>query len=277
MARPRIVKASGEIVSFSEQKLAESLRRAGASRKLISDTLRRVYISSDKKITSDALYHKVFNSLWRSDKRVAQRYSLKRAIMNLGPAGHVFESFVARIFQAHGYETRVSQVIPGKCVTHEIDVLARKGKKHYMIECKYHNQLGIRSDVKVALYTQSRFLDIKAAWERAEQGGDIHQGWLVTNTRPTTEAIAYAQCVGLRIVAWRYPADAGLEYFIESQQLYPVTILPSFPSPMVERASREGILLARDVLSVRPEDLSRMLMISLDQVRRIIEEAKMLD
>jgi len=272
--KPRLVKASGEVVSFNEKKLAESLRRAGASRRLISDTLSAVYPKENQKLTSEALYNKVFNTLWHTNKGVAQRYSLKRAIMNLGPAGHVFETFVAKIFEAHGYETRVGQLVQGKCVTHEVDVLARKDNKHYMIECKYHNQLGIRSDVKVALYTQSRFLDIKSAWEKSEKGGDIHQGWLITNTRPTTEAIAYAQCVGLRIIAWRYPIDAGLEYFIESKKLYPVTIIPSFPLTMVERAAHEGMLLAKNVADKTPDFLSHVFMLDKRQAQRIIEEAK---
>ncbi len=274
--KPRLVKASGEIESFNEKKLAESLRRAGASRKLISHTLAVVRPRENQKVTTHVLYNKVFNTLWKLDKGTAQRYSLKRAIMNLGPAGHVFESFVGRIFQEHGYEVRVAQIVQGKCVAHEVDVLARKENKHYMIECKYHNQMGVRSDVKVALYTYSRFLDIKSAWEMSEKGGDIHQGWLITNTRPTSEAIAYAECVGVRIIAWRYPRGAGLDYFIESKQLYPVTIIPSFPTSMAEKASNDGILLVHDILQKRPEELAHLFMIDMRQAQRILNEARAL-
>ncbi len=273
--KPRLVKASGEIESFNEKKLAESLRRAGASRKLISHTLATVRPKENQRVASNVLYNKVFNTLWKVDKGIAQRYSLKRAIMNLGPAGHVFESYIGRIFQEHGYEVRIAQLVQGKCVAHEVDVLARKDNKHYMIECKYHNQMGVRSDVKVALYTYSRFLDIKSAWEASEKEGDIHQGWLITNTRPTSEAISYAECVGVRIIAWRYPQGAGLDYFIESKRLYPITIVPSFPLSMAEKALYNGILLARDVLSRRPEELSRILMIDLRQAQRIINEARL--
>ncbi|MFA7201669.1 MAG: restriction endonuclease [Candidatus Paceibacterota bacterium] len=274
--KPRLIKASGEVESFNEKKLAESLRRAGASRKLISHTLASVRPKENQKVTSHILYNKVFNTLWKLDKGIAQRYSLKRAIMNLGPAGHVFESFVGRIFQEHGYEVRVAQIVQGKCVSHEVDVLARKDNKHYMIECKYHNQMGVRSDVKVTLYTHSRFLDIKSAWELSEKENEIHQGWLITNTRPTSEAIAYGECVGIRIIAWRYPEGAGLDYFIESKRLYPITIIPSFPLSMVEKASLNGILLAHDVLSWTSSALSRLLMIDVRQAQRIINEARLL-
>lgn len=273
--KPRLIKASGEIESFNEKKLAESLRRAGASRKLISHTLEVVRPKENQKVSSNVLYNRVFNTLWKVDKGMAQRYSLKRAIMNLGPAGHVFESFVGRIFQEHGYEVRVAQMVQGKCVLHEVDVLARKGNKHYVIECKYHNQMGVRSDVKVALYTYSRFLDIKSAWESSEKEGDIHQGWLITNTRPTSEAIAYAECVGVRIIAWRYPQGAGLDYFVESKHLYPITIVPSFPLSLAEKACNNGILLARDVLQKRPEELARLFMIDVRQAQRIINEARL--
>lgn len=271
--QPRLIKSNGNIETYNEKKLAESLRRAGATRALISHILREIRLAAGRKITTDALYRRVFQILWRENRAVAEKYSLKRAIMNLGPAGHVFESFVARIFNSHGYETSVGQIVRGRCVAHEIDVLARKENKHYVIECKYHNQGGIRSDVKVALYTQSRFLDIKEAWERSERQGDIHQGWIVTNTRPTTEAIAYADCVGIRVIGWRHPEGAGLEYFIESKHLYPITVLPSFPVEFIERAVKEGILLVSDLKGLDERALARILMLDSRTARKILEEA----
>ncbi len=270
----QLIKSTGDIEDYNEKKLAESLRRAGASKPLISRTLYAVRPSGNRKITTDMLYRRVFQTLWREDRAIAEKYSLKRAIMNLGPAGHVFESFIARIFESHGYETRVSQIVQGKCVSHEVDVLARKGNKHYMIECKYHNKGNIRSDVKVVLYTQSRFLDIQSVWERNELQGDIHQGWLATNTRPTSEAVAYAKCVGIRVIAWRYPEGAGLEYFIESKRLYPITVLPSFPVSLVERAMKDRILLVSDLANWDERALSRALMIEFRLARKILQEAR---
>src|SRR3989338_264617 len=41
------------------------------------------------------------------------RFSLKKAMMELGPEGHAFEDFVARVFQANGYQARTRQT-PGK-------------------------------------------------------------------------------------------------------------------------------------------------------------------
>lgn len=42
-------------------------------------------------------------------------------------------------------------------------VIAEKDHHHFMIECKYHNQAGMISAVKILLYIQTRFKDVEAA------------------------------------------------------------------------------------------------------------------
>jgi len=77
-----------------------------------------------------------------------------------------------------------------------------------------------------------------------EHGQAVMQGWLVTNTRCTSDAIQYAECVGLRIMSWRYPATGSLEKMIEEKRLYPATILhPHGGRPL--RRSFETILSSR--------------------------------
>ena len=110
--------------------------------------------------------------------------------MGLGPTGFPFEKYIAEILKEYGYATKVGEVVKGYCVSHEVDVIAQKGKECFMIECKYHNKRGRRLDVKVAMYIYARFLDIKRAQEKIkEHKKHFHQAWLVTNTKCTREAI----------------------------------------------------------------------------------------
>ena len=51
-------------------------------------------------------------------------------------------------------------ILRGHCVSHEIDIVASKQEKQYMIECKYHNMPGIYTCLKEVLYTYARFLDL---------------------------------------------------------------------------------------------------------------------
>ena len=271
-----IRKAFGGREALSEEKMRESFVRAGADSRLAAQTSRAVLARLSPRATTDDVYRHALGHFIKTNPSVAVKYSLKRAMMHLGPAGHVFEHYIGRMFHEYGYTTEVGKMVQGKCVMHEVDVLARKGKAHYMIECKYHNQLGVRSDIKVAMYTHSRFLDIRDAWEQSEKHTDVHQGWLVTNTKPTKEAIQYAACVGLRIIAWRYPRRWGLEYFIERKKLYPITILPSFPHEALERVSVAGVLLVADVLRYTPRDFAMQFAIDGVRAAKMFQEAKRL-
>ena len=91
--------------------------------------------------------------------------------MQLGPSGHPFEEYIGDILTAKGYDTKVSQILRGACITHEVDVIARTDSRHIMIECKFHNAPGTKSDVQTALYTHARFMDIR----RGDKGNLEHE------------------------------------------------------------------------------------------------------
>lgn len=273
----RITKARGEEELFSEEKIVSSLMRAGASRTLADGTARRVRKKARSGISSDEIYDHVLRRLQKEKPVVAVRYSLKRALMKLGPAGFMFEKYVAAILKEHGYSVEVGKIVEGYCVSHEVDVVAQKEDRHFMIECKYHNRPGIRSDVKVTLYVYGRFLDVERIWrEKPGHEQKFHQAWLVTNTKVTSEAITYGRCVGLHVVAWRYPRGQSLENLIEEKKLYPVTILPSLIRQVREKLAVEGIVLARDVLSYSVQDLVRLTKVQPHLIQRLQEEARQL-
>lgn len=272
-----IKKASGHAEIFSKDKIRSSFIRSGVSKNLADETARLIEKRLKPTTSSEELYRHAHKYLLEKRPEAAARYSLKRAIMQLGPAGYIFERYMARIFEKYGYTTKVGQIIKGYCVNHEIDVVALKKGRHYMIECKYHNRPGTRSDVKVALYTYGRFLDVEKMWRSIRGHRDLfHQPWLVTNTRCTSEAIKYARCVNLRIVAWRYPPSRGLEYFIEKKRLYPVTILPSLSISAARRLSVGGVLLAEDVLKYSAEELIRNFSLKPSTAAQALKQARWL-
>src|SRR3989304_3244888 len=92
------------------------------------------------------------------------RYSIKKAIYALGPSGYQFEKYFGRILKEYGYSVEVNRMLQGYCVMHEIDVFAIREKEGFVIECKYHSDGGIPTDVKVALYIHARFEDIRRAF-----------------------------------------------------------------------------------------------------------------
>ncbi|MEX1061623.1 MAG: restriction endonuclease [Patescibacteria group bacterium] len=241
MPKPILVKkASGELESFDPEKVLNSLKRAGASHKLAQDILKIVEAEIYEGIDTREIYQKVFTHLRSAGTHLAARYNLKRALMELGPTGYPFERYFARLLEQEGYQCLVGQQVKGKCVWHEVDVIAEKGKQKYMVEAKYHNAPGLKTDTKVALYVYARFLDVSA--------GGFTQGWLVTNTKLTRDARHYAECVGLKYLSWDRPQGAGLRELIEKTRLYPVTILQSLSPKEKATLLGEGIVTCRDIL-----------------------------
>ncbi len=253
-----VQKRSGEYEPFSEEKVRSSLERAGADQELIDNIVDYVEPKLYDGITTKEIYAHVFARLRELRSSVVSKYDLKGAILRLGPTGFPFERLVAAILEAHGYKVAVGRMIQGKCVEHEIDVIARKDDKHFMIEAKFHNLPGMKSDIKDALYTYARFLDVQKAWVEIEgHRHHFHQGWLVTNTKVTSKVKEYAQCVGLKVISWDYPPEESLRSLIEESALIPVTALTSLTQAQKRRLVEAGLIFARDLLEQRIDILPR--------------------
>jgi len=259
-----VVKASGEKEEFDIEKIRRTCLRAGASKELADRISKEVEKKAHDGMTTKEIRDLVLKLL-EEEPRAAAKYDLKRAIMSLGPAGFTFEKFMAEVLENYGYKTKVGEVLRGKCVDHEIDIVAEKDGKRYLVECKYHNAPGIYTDLKVALYTHARFLDL---------GKNFDHVWLICNTKCTNEARRYAKCVGLKITSWRYPRRESLEKMIEKKNLYPVTILKSVKGLARDGLFQAGIMLAKDLSSYELEDLKRRTGLPQDTLNKIMEEVR---
>jgi AF1548-like, C-terminal len=243
-----IIKASGQSEEFKMQKLVDSLIRSGASEDVALDIARKVESQIKPSMRTRHIYRIARKMLRRYSKAADMRYSIKRAIYMLGPAGYQFEKYFAGILKAYGYSAETNRFLKGYCVTHEVDIFAVRNNIGDVIECKYHSNGGTPTDVKIALYVYSRFMDIKKAYEFSHENRvPINEGWLVTNTRCTSDAITYAGCVGLKIVSWKYPDENSLERMIEDRKLYPVTILSSVRKTSLDILFKHGIILVKDI------------------------------
>lgn len=213
----------------------------------------KVALSLLPPLTTKKVFRETRKYLRKLDVSSTMRYSLKKGIYALGPTGYPFEKYVARILEADGYSVQVGRLVQGRCVRHEVDVVAQKGRVCYLVECKFHHNGKTRSNVKTALYVHARVMDIaKAGKVCPGTGRTVHRGMLVTNTRFTSEAEKYAQCVGLKVVGWKCPGKGGqsLEAMVQRVGAYPVTVLPA-----AARAAVLKVLLKHDIVLV--SDLSQ--------------------
>jgi hypothetical protein len=246
-----IVKASGRAEEFDIRKLIDSLIRSGASENVAQEIAQNVSAQITPRLRTKHIFRMARKLLHKYNRAADMRYSIKRAIYDLGPAGYQFEQYFARILKEYGYAVEVNRILNGYCVTHEVDVFAVKDNSGFVIECKYHSDGGIPTDVKTALYIHSRFADIRRAYESVPGNPlKIMKGWLVTNTRCSSDAIKFAECMGLRIVSWRYPQRESLERMIEDKRLYPVTVLTSVKKNILDLLFRNRFILAKDIAEI---------------------------
>ncbi|MBI3135999.1 MAG: restriction endonuclease [Bacteroidetes bacterium] len=268
-----ITKASGEYALFSAEKLERSLMNAGASADLaasIADEIRpKLYAG----ISTKKIYRIAFNLLRNASSPLAARYHLKWGIMELGPSGFPFEKFIGEILRHQGYAVKVGEIVAGKCVNHEVDVIAEKDHHHFMIECKYHNQPGTISDVKIPLYIQSRFKDVEATWIKMPQHNQkIHQGWVVTNTKFSRDAIQYGNCAGLKLVGWDFPIKDSLKDQISRLGLYPVTCLTKLTKAEKQQLLERNVVLCKELC--HHEKMLASMGIKNSRIREILNEGR---
>jgi Holliday junction resolvase len=268
-----VVKASGETEKFDPEKIRRTCIKAGASEDLADKIVREVEKKSYDGISTREILHMTISFLKKEKPAVASRYDLKGAIFRLGPAGFTFEHLVAEIFKELGYETKVHSIIRGACVSHEVDVIATKDKNNYMVECKYHNIPGIYTGLRESLYTYARFLDLNEGF-KIGVCRKFNQPWLVCNTKFSEDAVQYAICKNMRLVGWNYPENQGLEYMIEKNKLYPITMLRNLDSESQEKLANVGLVLTKDLVRINIKELSEITKITKNKLKVLADESK---
>lgn len=261
-----IRKQSGEYEEFSFDKLRASLSRTHAKEKLIEDVVEEVKQIIRPNMTTKEVYKVAFKALQREKRSYAARYNVKRSMMDLGPDGFAFESFIAALFKYKGFSSQTDVVMQGYCVSHEVDVIAERDDERRLVECKFHLQQGTKSDVKTSLYIYARSLDIK----EGKEAKPIDQFWLITNTQFSKDAQQYGRCVGLKLMSWNYPKENSLSMMIDKEKLHPLTCLVSLARIEKSRLLATGIVLCRDLYN--NDYIMNSIGLSPDKMTKVNEE-----
>ncbi len=269
-----VVNRKGENEPFSFRKVYRSARRVGASKDLsqkIAETIEKQAYSG---IETSEIFKKVKKLLKQEVPKAALRFNLKEGMKKLGPTGFPFEKYIGEIFSRNNFKVKFSQYIRGFCCKYEIDFLAKNGNLLYLGECKYRNLPKGKVHSNVALSNYARFLDIKkgAVFPKKVKVKSL----LVTNRRFTSKAIKYSKCVGVELLGWNCPKGKGLEYLIDSQKLYPITILPSLKNYLAEIFVSKGIILVQNILETDIRELARKTGVSKKDLKPLIKEAEIL-
>ena len=267
-----ITKADGTTEPFKVEKLRRSLRRSGATKVETAAVLERVLAELQEGMHTQEIYRKAFSILHEQEIPAAARYSLRRALFSLGPTGFPFENFLARLFEAEGYETRINIELAGSCAIHELDVGAFKDDHSFVVEAKFHSRPGLKSDLQVAMYSYARLMDLQDKRICASAVCGVKEFWLVTNTKFTTTATRYGECVGLTMLSWSYPHKNNLHDRIQRAGIYPVTVLQHLSNAQARTLIDHDAILCKDI--VAQPHLLKHLHLADDKAQKVLREAR---
>jgi hypothetical protein len=270
-----ITKSDGTRQPFDKEKLISSLRRVGTSQNMIKSIVDQIILEKKDNMTTSEIYSHAFALLREHSAPTAIKYSIRRAMLELGPDGFPFEKFVARIFKMWGYEAVTDQTIMGSCVEHEVDVVAWNKDSLAMAEAKFHNVFGMKSDLKVALYVKARYDDL--AQNLFDYGGikrKLTERWLITNTKFTDKAIRYSECNKIKLIGWNYPTKNGLHEIIEQNGLHPITCVSGLTHQEKKYLTERNVLVCIDIVG-NPKVLEEI-GVKTDRVENILTEAQLI-
>lgn len=275
MARSKlnIVKSSGDRVLYDEDKLRSSLSFSGASASIIGSIIKRINELLYPSITTEEIYDLAYEMLMEHSSFYGARYKIKKALFELGPSGFPFEKYINELLIREGFTSELNQYLTGQCISHEIDILAKKKDSLYLIECKFHSDRTRVCNVKDPLYLQSRFMDVVNGFDtQKKQQYQSFKQWVVTNTRFTKDAIDYARCCHMKLISWNYPLDFSLKILVDKHQLYPITTLSSLSQDEKQQLLQMDVVLCSQLNKDR--GILDKIGLSDTRIDRVVEECR---
>jgi len=267
----QVLKADGTTETFKVEKLQHSLKRAGANNAEIKKITKQIEEILHNGIRTQEIYRKAFELLRECSTPVRARYSLRRALFDLGPTGFPFEDFLARLFESEGYKTITRIELQGKGAMHELDVAVYNDDESFVVEAKFHSRPGVKSDLQVVLYSYARLLDLQGVKICKESHCAITKLMIVTNTKFTHTAEEYAESVDVDLLSWNYPKGKNLHDRIQNSGLYPITVLQSISLSQKRGLLAQGVITCRDLLK-KPHTLNHI-HIGSKKKKEVLDEA----
>lgn len=268
-----VTKVDGRRQTFDKSKVYRTCIRMHATH----DQARHVTEKIESKVYNGITTKKILNMIFAYMKNYKPEFrykiDLREAISMLRPKPD-FETFVALLLKSQGYEIEQNLIVPGTCVEHEIDVIAKKGDEIVYVEVKHHLNPHTYTGLEVFLQANSTFQDLTDGYRIGINKINFNKVFVVCNTKISEHAKRYAECKGIKYMGWKYPVDAGLEEMIEQMQLYPVTILKDLDHKTKIKLGDAGIVSLKQLLEYDINELKRKTEISKNKLESFIKKAK---
>jgi hypothetical protein len=107
----KVTKASGTVEDLNTDKLRSSLLRSGADRSTVEEVIDRVVREIEPYTSTKKIYRLSKKFLKQFNHASGLRYSLKKALLKLGPSGYPFEQYYGKVLSNYGYKTETGIVL----------------------------------------------------------------------------------------------------------------------------------------------------------------------
>ena len=244
MIRMFVVKADGSKERFQKSKIVNTCIRAGVSKNDSEEIAEKVARAIKNGTHTKEIYRIILSELGKIEKKHTMIFRLRESIAEI--PSQMFEAYAKKVLQAHGYACRGSTLIKGKCVEHEVDIIAKKDKL-FLVECKHHINPHRFCGLGIALQVQARLEDIVDGFAAGMNKYNFDSAWLFNNTKFSDHAKMYAAAKGIRMTGWR-SGDYSLDSLVHAKKTFPITMVAMQPS-VKEKMFALGVLTIQDIVN----------------------------
>jgi hypothetical protein len=245
----------------------------GATREIAEKIADRVEVKIYDGVETRQILRMVFRQLRRYRPALKHQIDLRRALSLIKPKPD-FERFIQILLEEHGYTVTPNQIVKGKCAEHEVDAIASKNGKTYIVEVKHHFNYHKPTGLDVGRIARAVLEDVTEGFELGLNNLRLDNAMIVCNTKLSEHAKRYVKCRKIHHLGWSSPSELDLQTMIEEKKLYPITCLKGLNIKIQRRFSSAGIILLRQLTTY---DLGRLrgdTGLSMDTLRSIIDQAR---
>lgn len=269
-----IIKANGEKAIFEKWKIVETCLRSGVPK----DDADRIADEVAGKVQDGSTTRDIFKMVMRKLDALengghAEKYMLRDAISALNPEGEEFEKYMTELLRAHGYSTKWNTIIQGEIIEHQIDIIAEKDGKRYLVECKHHQNPHRLAGLDIPLTYWAILDDIQKGYEKGATKQKFDNMWIITNTKFSAHAVRYARAKGLLLTGWAEPKGNDLRDMISAKSIYPITVL-RLSKDEIAQLSEAGCLLLDDIAKAGETGLLKETKLGKRRIQELLETTK---
>jgi hypothetical protein len=257
-------KIDGSQQPFDKDRVIMTCLRNGASKEAAFKIADRIEEAAYEGMRTKEILTLIWKHLGDYHPETQTRIDLRTALSLLRPPD--FEEYASLIMKDLGYSVQTNVILRGKCVEHEIDVIAQKNNLSTFVEVKHHNRPHTYTPLDVPMKVWATLQDVNEGRKLGYHNVEFTSALVVCNTKFTDHARAYANCVGIEHLCWKSPPQNGIDDVIRQRSLYPVTMLKEVDRRLLRLLVENGIVLLKQLVHEDAEIMVKSRLISNNQL-----------